>query len=77
MRKKFGEVQIKRYMYADKRRLANYHDNLFAGFNSACFVRLAKASVRGLGARETHGGREALRLPSLKIKDSSAGYWLG
>lgn len=47
MRKKFGEVQIKRYMYADKRRLANYQDNLFTGFNSACFVRLAKASVKG------------------------------
>ena len=37
MRKTFGEVQIKRYMYADKRRLANYQDNLFTGFNSACF----------------------------------------
>ena len=47
MRKKFGEVQIKRYMYADKRRLVNYQDNLFTGFNSACFVRLAKASVKG------------------------------
>ena len=46
MRKKFGEVQIKRYMYADKRRLANYQDNLFRGFNSACFFRLAKVSVK-------------------------------
>ena len=35
MRKKFGEVQIKRYMYADKRRLANYQDNLFTGFPKA------------------------------------------
>lgn len=59
MRKKFGEVQIKRYMYAHKRRLANYQDNLFTGFNSACFFQDSK-SQREAGLereRRTKGGK--------------------
>lgn len=59
MRKKFGEVHIKRYMYADKRRLASYQDNLFTGFNSACFFQASKSQREGGLERErsTKGGK--------------------
>ena len=83
MRKKFGEVQIKRYMYVHKRRLANYQDNLFTGFNSACFFRLAKASVkRACKARDARrDGSFTLAFAQVKniqkLKTPSAGDWLG
>lgn len=82
MRKKFGEVQIKRYMDAHKRRLANYQDNLFTGFNSACFFRIAKASVKRAwnvrdARREGSFTLAFARVKNIQIKNCSAGYWLG